>query len=406
MSDFLQFAVVLAAALAVVYYTGHGPFLLRKTTEIVYGKPGCAPVPAIGNVTLHYFAARGRGEPIRMILEEAKIFYNETGFTKDTWPEAKAKGIEEGLYTFGQVPAITTSSGVQMVQSQAITHYIGRSTGMECNCEDLHFCEAVALAVEDIAQKFGKVVYDPEFTIKSRNDYLKDTASVWLGYLEKIAPCLEAKDKAFFASERLTWVDFLVFNIIDVHIELAQVKIAGVAPINILENHPKLSAFYSKFKARPKIAVYLESSRRPAFNLPYPPKAAIPQQKAAPAPAAAAEQQKKQQQVPKKQAAPPAAAQQQAKKPETPRQNPRRSNHPRRNPRHSNNNSNHLNQSQHNNPRYHNPLRSKRNPQHRLGKLSKLPNRHHHSPSLLPRHLEKNKKNLKSKHANLREYWV
>ena len=26
-------------------------------------------------------------------------------------------------------------------------HYIGRATGMDCDCEDLHFCEVIALGV-------------------------------------------------------------------------------------------------------------------------------------------------------------------------------------------------------------------------------------------------------------------
>ena len=45
------------------------------------------------------------------------------------------------------MPAIETTSGVRMVQSHAITHYLGRSLGMDCNCEDLHFCEIVAAGV-------------------------------------------------------------------------------------------------------------------------------------------------------------------------------------------------------------------------------------------------------------------
>ncbi|XP_077980923.1 glutathione S-transferase P 1-like [Glandiceps talaboti] len=282
MSDFLQFAVVLAAALVAVYYTGHGPYLLRKTTEIVYGKPGCAPVPKIGNVTIHYFAARGRAEPIRLMLEEAEIIYNETLFTKETWPAAKQKGIESGLYTFGQVPAITTTSGIEMVQSQAIVHYIGRSTGMECDCQDLHFCEVVALAIEDIGQKLSKVVWDVDFSAQLRDDYLKNVAPIWLGYLDKIAPCITAQDTAFFASERLTWVDFLVFNMLDIHVELANVQLPGFKVVDILTDYSRLLSFYNQFKARQRIAAYLESPRRSAYKLPHTPAkpgGAPPQQK-------------------------------------------------------------------------------------------------------------------------------
>jgi len=45
------------------------------------------------------------------------------------------------------VPAVETNTGLKMVQTQAILHYIGRSAGMDCDCEDLYKCEALALGV-------------------------------------------------------------------------------------------------------------------------------------------------------------------------------------------------------------------------------------------------------------------
>ncbi|XP_006815126.1 glutathione S-transferase P 1-like [Saccoglossus kowalevskii] len=274
MSDLVQFAVVLAAALVAVYYTGHGPYLLRKTSELAYGKPGCSPVPAIGNVTIHYFDIRGRAEVIRLMLEEAQIPYNETKFTEKSWPAAKIKGIEDGLYTFGQVPAITTTKGFQLVQSHAIAHYIGRSTGMECDCEDLHFCDVVSQGVEDFRQKMGKVVYDVDFSAEKRNDYFDNIASTWLDHFEKIAPCIQAQDKTFFASDRLTWIDFLVFDLLDNNVEFSKVKMAGVRPVDVLEKYPRLSSFYNQFIQRPNLVAYLQN--RSPFKLPYMPKVNIP----------------------------------------------------------------------------------------------------------------------------------
>ena len=66
------------------------------------GKKGCSPVADLGFVTLHYFAGRGRGQAIRLMLEEAGVAYNQTDFTKETWPAAKKEGVASGLYTFGQ----------------------------------------------------------------------------------------------------------------------------------------------------------------------------------------------------------------------------------------------------------------------------------------------------------------
>lgn len=35
-------------------------------------------------------------------MEEGDIPYDETKFTKATWPAAKEKGLQSGLYPFGQ----------------------------------------------------------------------------------------------------------------------------------------------------------------------------------------------------------------------------------------------------------------------------------------------------------------
>lgn len=79
-------------------------FLLvnRKFQEIATGKAGCVPAEDLGFVTIHYFAGRGRAEAIRLLLEQANVPYNQTDFTRESWPEAKKAGVEKGLYTYGQ----------------------------------------------------------------------------------------------------------------------------------------------------------------------------------------------------------------------------------------------------------------------------------------------------------------
>ena len=46
---------------------------------------------------------------------------------------------------------------------------------------------------EDVKSKLSKMLYDPEFSLDMRDDYFKNVAPVWLGYLEKIAPSVQAK---------------------------------------------------------------------------------------------------------------------------------------------------------------------------------------------------------------------
>ena len=96
--------IVLAAValVAALIYSGRTQWILQKVNEFISRKSGCNPLPSVGNVSLHYFAIRGRAESIRMLMEDAGIPYTENRFTKETWPEGKRLGMDIGLYTFGQ----------------------------------------------------------------------------------------------------------------------------------------------------------------------------------------------------------------------------------------------------------------------------------------------------------------
>ncbi|CAH1775922.1 unnamed protein product, partial [Owenia fusiformis] len=242
MPGLIQTVVVAVAAIFVVFYSGNAPVVLRKLTEFVHGKPGCAPAPDLGNVTIHYFDIRGRGEAIRLMLEQAEIPYTEVSFNGDTWPAQKQKGMASGLYTFGQVPAIETASGSRLVQSIPIVRYIGRATGISCDCDEMAQCEVIAHGAEDVRAKYGKMVYNPDFTLADREEYLTVTLPLWLGYFEKLAPTSQQGKDIFFASSRLTWVDFLVFDLLDVNVEFGKFNVgANVAPVDPLKDFPKLA---------------------------------------------------------------------------------------------------------------------------------------------------------------------
>ena len=100
----------LIAACIALHYSGRSKFLIQSIDKAVFGSYGCAPVAAIEELTLQYFPMRGRAEGIRMILMDSNVPYSELNFSGDEWPEIKKKGIETGIFTFGQVPAITTNS--------------------------------------------------------------------------------------------------------------------------------------------------------------------------------------------------------------------------------------------------------------------------------------------------------
>ena len=98
----LQLAFALIALIAAVFYSGKAQFVFNKINQIIHGKRGCSPIVSIGHVTLHYFGSRGRAEGIRLMMEDFEIPYAETNFSRAEWPAIKERGIETGLFTFGQ----------------------------------------------------------------------------------------------------------------------------------------------------------------------------------------------------------------------------------------------------------------------------------------------------------------
>lgn len=98
----ITFVVALVAAAFALHYSGHQGVVTKTVSRMIHGKPGCFPIAKIEDVKLHYFAGRGRGEPMRLLMNDWNISYSETGYTRETWPQAKQQGMKSGLYMFGQ----------------------------------------------------------------------------------------------------------------------------------------------------------------------------------------------------------------------------------------------------------------------------------------------------------------
>jgi len=124
---------------------------------------------------------------------------------------------------------------------------------------------------EDLRAKLSPVLYSPNFSSKLRNDHIESVVYTWLSYFETLAPMEDNStdvDGLFFASERLTWADYVMFDLLDTHVEFGRLSFGDDAPtVDVLANFPKLKAFYENFSSRPKIARYLKAERRVPFRL-------------------------------------------------------------------------------------------------------------------------------------------
>ena len=130
---------------------------------------------------------------------------------------------------------------------------------------------------EDLNQKRNKYIWNPDFSHKLREEYINTVLLQWLQYFERLAPYPSAESEGrYFVSDRLTWVDYIVFEMIDSNCNFveytAEQNMTTEGYIgtceSLLTNFPNLNGFYNSFKSRANIDKYLKSESRPIYKVP------------------------------------------------------------------------------------------------------------------------------------------
>eukprot|EP00659_Diplonema_papillatum_P016356 gene16356-25072_t len=212
---------------------------------------GCAS--AKPRARLHYFDIRGLGQPVRLLLSELEIDFEEVRHTPETWPKAKIEGIESGLLTFGQLPALEywNANGelTTLVQSVAIMNYLGRVHGLtRATDAELAKIDVIAGGVGDVKKRYGAMAY---------NKNVLDDPSVLEGYKKDIATWTPFFEKAvkgpFVLGEKFSVADILLFDLLDTCILRPEPS--------ALNKQPKLATLFKAVAMRPGIRKYLTSDR-------------------------------------------------------------------------------------------------------------------------------------------------
>jgi glutathione S-transferase len=214
--------------------------------------------------TLLYFPARGRGEVIRLILAEAGVEYDEHHVGKGTPPaNGRPTDLAElkkaGVLPFGAVPAWEEPEGFRLAQSAAIANHLARRHGLRGETPlEAARCDELLGAVEDVRGELRKLaVAAPEQRAAVRADLLTTVLPRWLGDLERYArPSLEAT--GFAVGRAITVADLTLWYLLEM------IRDNGFSAA--LEGCPALRAFFDRVAARPRLAAYLASPRRPALT--------------------------------------------------------------------------------------------------------------------------------------------
>jgi len=197
---------------------------------------------------LCYWDIRGLAQPIRLLLAYTGTEYRDKLLSCGPAPDYDKSCWFDNKFTFGlDFPNLPyyIDGDVKLTQSNAILRYIARQHNMLGNTDvEKAMVDLMAEESMDFRNGWVRLCYNPEF------DSLKET------YLSNLDTKLDQfskflAKKTWFAGESLTFVDFVMYELIDQHKFLAP---------SCLKKYPNLEAYQTRFEELPKIAEYMKST--------------------------------------------------------------------------------------------------------------------------------------------------
>lgn len=213
----------------------------------------------------------GRGELVRVILEDQGIPYADVARTPDG-PDFKAVRAALDAPPPGTPPAappILLDGELAIAQSANIALYLGHKHGLlPAGDAGLFHANQLLMTLADIVAE----VHDTHHPIASHL-YFEDQRDAairsgqlfagvrlpkWLGYLER---ALQENGGEVFLGDDVGVVDLFAFQVLD---GLAWAFPRGFAAA--IDGAPGLAALHARVAARPRLRTYLESERRLPYN--------------------------------------------------------------------------------------------------------------------------------------------
>lgn len=158
----------------------------------------------MSQLKLTYFDMHGgRAEPARLALHIGGIAFDDERFAFTDFAQVRKST------PLGQVPVLYVD-GVAVTQSDAITRYVGKLTGLyPTDPFEALLCDEVMDGVEDANSKMGATFGMSGDALKeARTALVSGPIPLYLGWLQSQ---LQAHGGAYFADQRLTIADLKVF---------------------------------------------------------------------------------------------------------------------------------------------------------------------------------------------------
>jgi len=192
---------------------------------------------------LTYFTFRGLGEPIRLMLEDLGVPYEDKRVGGAEWDALKPH------MQFRQVPRLQDGPRT-LFQCQAILRYLARPRGLCGETEDERVRNDIsAEAARDVQQRLWDHFWSPGSDgAEASEAFEKGTLS---DQLQLIADWLGRAP--YFGGERPLFGDYYALTVLD--------EAAAFFP-RAFERMPALTRYRTRMYARPRLAAYVASGRQ------------------------------------------------------------------------------------------------------------------------------------------------
>jgi len=198
-----------------------------------------------------YYNLKGRGELIRLILEETGTAYDFNVLDDKKIEELRAAK----LLPFNQVP-FYEEGDYKLVQSDAIARYLARSKNLYGKNPRDGLIDQVCEGVKDLIDAYIKAYYQVEEAKRpeAKANLYSTTVPKFYGFFEALL-LKNNGGKEWLVGDRISLADLSLYNISDIF----ETENPGG-----LDKFPLLKAHRERVAARPNIKAYNTSGRRPA----------------------------------------------------------------------------------------------------------------------------------------------
>jgi glutathione S-transferase len=225
-------------------------------------------------IELYYWPGiQGRGEFVRLSLEKAGAAYVDVARQRKNGMAAMMRFLEgEGPGALPFAPPFVKVGSVVVSQTANILAFLAPRLGLVPGDEALRAeASQIQLTVADFVDEIhdthhpiaGSLYYEDQKAAAKRRArlFVKERMPKYLGWLEKVLERNRKSEGQWLVGSDCSYADLSVFQVVEGLRYAFPNAMARLAP-----EIPRVIALRDRVAARPRIATYLRSKRRQAFN--------------------------------------------------------------------------------------------------------------------------------------------